>query len=217
MNTLYHYAHCPYCIRVRMALKYLNIEFKTLLLNYDDEETPLKLIGKKMLPILVDSSGIARPESLDIIEHFDSADKLQVKSYKKSPTKEEFEAMLTSLSKDVHNLAMPHWIYTKEFNSKSRSYFQKKKEIKRGPFSKLVLNRLEYETRMNTLLSKLSYDFIPFYKSEILTIKDIMIAAQLWGLYSVPEFQFSPHLHSYLQNIKKLTHFNYQEDLWRTL
>ena len=68
---------------------------------------------------------------------------------------------------------------------------------------------------INVNLSKLSYDLKPFYKSEFFTIKDIMLAAHLWGLYVVPEFQFKPDMHFYLQQIKKLTKFNYQKDFWR--
>lgn len=214
-KTLLHYAHCPYCIRVRMALGFLNVDFDTKLVSYEDEETPIKLIGKKMLPIFIEENGNPLPESLDIIERYDSQNILKVKDYKTSNNRKEFEDILSILGADVHNLAMPHWIYTKEFSSKAREYFQKKKEQKRGPFSKLVNSRNVFEENINTNLSKLSYELKPFYQSEFFTIKDIMIAAHLWGLYTVPEFQFKPDMHFYLQQIKKLTKFNYQKDFWR--
>ena len=59
---LYHYVHCPFCVRVRMGLGYLGINFESIVLAYDDEKTPVKLTGKKMLPILVSDDGKAHNE-----------------------------------------------------------------------------------------------------------------------------------------------------------
>ena len=55
----------------------------------------------------------------------------------------------------------------------------------------------------------------PFWNSSTLTIKDIGMAAQLWGLFAVPEFQFSPKVLDYLMQVKSLTNFNYTNFHWR--
>ena len=51
MLTLYHYDHCPYCVKARMIFGIKNTPFQLKALLYDDEATPHSFIGAKMLPI----------------------------------------------------------------------------------------------------------------------------------------------------------------------
>ena len=80
--ALYHYVHCPFCVRVRLALGFLNVAYDSIVVPYDDEKTPIELVGKKMLPIAV-IEGKAMNESLDIIEAIDQENffKYQIISY----------------------------------------------------------------------------------------------------------------------------------------
>lgn len=211
---LYHYVHCPFCVRVRMGFGLLNIPYTSVVTPYDDEQTPLKLTGKKMLPIVVYPDGLAQNESLDILKAQDPQDALHWNAL------EKYEAvinpLLDKIGSPVHSLAMPYWIWTPEFNDHSRKYFQSKKEIKRGPFKELVKNQKGYIQKLDSILKEeILPELTPFYKSDKLTILDIMIAAHLWGMYVVPEYQFEPAIHSYLQKVKELTRFNYHEDFWR--
>lgn len=190
-----------------MAFGYLNKPYISKVLPYDDEATPMRLTGKKILPAL-EVDGKAMNESLDIIQLVDTEDKL----YKK-PT-EDLEKLLTLLGSPVHSLAMPYWIYTPEFTPSSREYFQKKKEVKRGPFKELVKNQKQYIEEISPLLKQVEDKLGPFYGSLEFTFDDILIAAHIWGLYVVPEFQFSPKMHQYLQNVKQICRFNYHQDFW---
>lgn len=211
---LFHYVHCPFCVRVRLGLGYLNLAYESVVLPYDDEKTPVQLTGVKMLPIL-EKDGKTMNESLDILEVIDSEQKLGIGNLKRDPELKNFELLLNKLGKNVHNLAMPYWIWTPEFNEKSRYYFQTKKEAKRGPFKDLVKNHLVYSHEIQKDLEDLSQELMPYYRSNKLGIRDIMLAAHLWGLYIVPEFQFSSVVHNYLQKIKMECRFNYHEDFWR--
>ncbi len=213
--TLYHYSHCPFCIRVRLAAGYLGINYETKLIRYDDEQTPMKLTGSKMLPIWVNENGNAINESLDIISLIDIEDKFQTKKTINTPEWKTFETTLSDAGNYIHNLAMPYFIYTKEFDENSRAYFQRKKEVKRGSFEVLVKNRSLFERELNECLAKIEQDISKFYRSETLSLYDVVLASHLWGMYVVPEFQFTPKLHSYLQEVKKLCKFNYAEDLWK--
>lgn len=213
--TLYHYVHCPYCVRVRMAAGLLEISYKSAVLKYDDEKTPVDLIGKKICPIWVDESGKAMSESLDIIAKIDIHNKLKTSQILQSQEWKELEPKLNEIGSLAHNLAMPHWIYTKEFDEKSREYFQKKKEVKRGPFAELVKNRDLYEKELLEKLYALEKNLKPFYLSQDLGLIDILIASHIWGLYVVPEFQFSEKMHDYLQSVKKICRFDYHVDLWK--
>lgn len=209
---LYHYVHCPFCIRVRMALNYLNISYESIVLAYNDETTPKNLTGVKMLPIAtIDGENIN--ESLQIIKKIDVENLLQ--NELTEIHQEQFNLLLDQIGKDVHNLAMPYWIWTPEFSNESRDYFQKKKEAKRGPFKILVKHGQHYIVNITSTLESLEKNLVPFFNSDRLTVLDIQLASHLWGLYIVPEFQFSKGIHLYLQKIKQLCHFNYHEDFWK--
>ena len=110
---------------------------------------------------------------------------------------------------------MPYWIWTPEFDEKSRYYFQSKKEIKRGPFKNLVRDQKEYINELEKILEEhLLNKLQPFFMNSKITIVDIMIASHLWGAYIVPEFQFNSKIHQYLMKVKELTHFNYHTDFF---
>lgn len=215
MIKLYHYIHCPFCIRVRMTLGLLNIPYSSQPLGYDDEKTPLELCQKKMLPILKDGQQ-AINESLDIIDRLDKGNILRLELLKDKQKLAEVEDLLTRLGGPIHNLCMPYWAWTKEFTPAAREYFIAKKSIKRGPFNKLAQKKEQFLSELSPLLDELEAKIRPFYDdAKELSIFDIMIASHIWGMYVFPEFQFSPKVHAYLQRIKQQCNFNYHEDFWR--
>ncbi len=214
MYTLFHYEHCPFCVRVRMAFGLLGVPYESVVLDYDDKETPEKMTGKKMLPIMKTQNSFMN-ESLDIIKLVDKTNRLKVDEVIAAPEFKELESYISYLSNLVHSLAMPYWIWTPEFNESSRKYFQDQKEKKRGPFKDLVKNRNEFISKLDAEWMKLEAELMPFYKSEKLSLNDVLLASHLWGLYVVPEFQFPEKIHQYLQNIKNECHFDYHQDFWR--
>lgn len=204
---LFHYIHCPYCVRVRLALGYLGTPWESRVLSYDDEVTPVKLTGKKMLPIAV-IDGVPMNESLDIIRHLDPGGALAPNI---DPTVDAFLARAGDL---VHSLAMPYWAWSPEFSPAARTYFQHKKELKRGPFTSLVNRRPEFEAPLLDLLKSHESMLVPFWNSQKLALADIAIAAHLWGMFIVPEFRFPDTWHAYLMEVKRLCAFDYHQDLW---
>ena len=69
---LHIYEHCPYCCRVLMidGLKQLDIPVNVILEN--DVETPTRMIGRKMVPILEKDDGTFMGESMDIVRYLDT-------------------------------------------------------------------------------------------------------------------------------------------------
>jgi hypothetical protein len=53
LPIVYVYDHCPFCVRVRLALGIKNVKHNVYFLQNDDITTPTKLIGKKIAPIFV--------------------------------------------------------------------------------------------------------------------------------------------------------------------
>lgn len=211
---LYHYVHCPFCVRVRMALGHLAIPYESIVVQYSDEKTPMALTGKKMLPAFEFSPGDVINESLDIIKRLDKKNSLKNELIENNSA---FELLLDEIGKSVHNLCMPYWIWTPEFSPESREYFKQKKSGKRGPFHLLVQNKETHLATLAVTLQKLEENLVgkEFYSGSSLSILDIALASHLWGMYIFPEFQFSPTLHQYLQRVKKQCAFNYHEDFWK--
>jgi hypothetical protein len=56
LPTLYVYDHCPFCVRVRIALGVKNIKHNLHFMANDDVKTPTNLVGKKISPIFVSNS-----------------------------------------------------------------------------------------------------------------------------------------------------------------
>jgi glutaredoxin 2 len=195
-----------------MTLGLFDQAYHSMVVPYNDEETPVKLTGVKMLPIMT-FNGKPMNESLDIMAKLDTQNRLKIADLQHSENMKPFNELLNKLGANVHNLAMPYWIYTPEFDEKSREYFQQKKEKKRGPFKNLVKNRAAFEDAMLRDLEML--DLRPFYKSDTFSLYDIMLASHIWGLYVVPEFRFPENVHNYLQKVKELCRFNYHQDFWK--
>ncbi len=211
---LYHYVHCPFCVRVRLALGLLNIKFESIVLPYNDEKTPIDLTGKKMLPIFKWEDATSSNESLDIIKRLDGDNILKNELVDTPLFTEDVENLLSRIGAQVHSLCMPYWMWTPEFDKESRNYFQTKKEVKRGPFSKLIQNKSEYLGKLDPVLNDLEKNLSPFYQSDEMTIVDIAIASHLWGMYIFPEFQFSEKVNTYLQTIGDNCKFDYHKDFW---
>lgn len=71
LPKVYVYDHCPFCVRVRLALGVKNVKHEIIFLANDDIPTPTALVGKKVAPIF-QTPEYVMPESLDIIAKVDA-------------------------------------------------------------------------------------------------------------------------------------------------
>lgn len=73
LPRVYVYDHCPFCVRVRLALGLKKIKHEIHFLANDDIPTPTALVGKKVVPIF-ERPGSIKPqaESMDIVKMIDS-------------------------------------------------------------------------------------------------------------------------------------------------
>lgn len=69
---LYIYEHCPFCTRARMIVGLKSLPVETVVVMEGDAETPMRLIGKKAVPILERADGSHMGESLDIVRYVDA-------------------------------------------------------------------------------------------------------------------------------------------------
>ncbi len=62
--------HCPFCARVAYIAQSLGPNIEHISVDYDDAQSLIDLIGKKMVPVLQKDDGSIMAESLDIITYF---------------------------------------------------------------------------------------------------------------------------------------------------
>ncbi|WP_410014545.1 glutaredoxin 2 [Sodalis sp. C49] len=152
---LYVYDHCPFCVRARMIFGLKNIPCDIVILPNDDETTPIGLIGKKMLPILVTDDGETIDESLDIVRHIDETNAVPYLTRSYNPKIDDWIDNASSL---IYKLAVPRWAYSDypEFKAiTSRQYFIDKKQAVFGNFSDLIKQSPALIADINQALVKL--------------------------------------------------------------
>lgn len=152
---LYVYDHCPFCVRSRMIFGLKDVACEIITLPNDDEETPTRLIGKKMLPVLVTESHEAIGESLDIVKYIDENYGASVLTVADDPA---IEAWMEEATKLIYPLAIPRWASAdfEEFRQDAaRKYFVSKKEAVFGPFQRLLQQTETMVTEINAKLEVL--------------------------------------------------------------
>ncbi|GLE11242.1 hypothetical protein PINS_up023596 [Pythium insidiosum] len=155
---LYVYDFCPFCSRVRTLLGLKRIEHELAFLAFDDEATPIGLVGAKQAPILVrPGAGDALAESLDIVRLVDASyggDPL----LRPSAERPELDAWIKGSAADFNALVMPRVVRAPlpEFAQRSaREYFQEKKEKLLGPFPDALARTPELIEKADAWLERL--------------------------------------------------------------
>jgi glutaredoxin 2 len=69
---LYLFEHCSICFRVRMAAALKRLHLQETVVLEDDSETMIKVVGKRVVPILVKHDGTPMLESMDMVAYIDS-------------------------------------------------------------------------------------------------------------------------------------------------
>ena len=208
---LFHYDHCPYCVKVRMLLGLKNMDFQLVTLLNDDEQTPIKMIGQKMLPILQKPDGGFLSESLDIISYIDTlsdfGEPIVGPSKKEAKLNEWFEDSRMTL----YSLVMPRWVKMdlEEFATPSAiTYFVNKKEKMIGSFKEHLDRSDELIKKARESLKNLESFIIPsgsFFWGETLSLDDFHIFASLRCLSSVKALDFPPKINKYMISMEGKT------------
>lgn len=189
MRKLYVYDHCPFCIKARMIFGLKNIPVELVVLQNDDEATPIGMIGQKMLPVL-EENGHYMGESLDIIAHIDreGTPLLTV------PARPEISDWISRSSSLLYRQFLPRAAAAPfpEFSTTSgRAYFIRKKEASTGPFCEIFNEGTEALLPLNALLE----DLAPLLPEP----------SALQGQFSYDDIHLFAHLHSF-SIIKGLTY-----------
>lgn len=132
---LYVYDHCPYCVKARMIFGLKDLPYQMIFVLNDDVETPTRMIGKKMVPILEKDDGTYMPESMDIVHYVDRnyGERIVI-----GPSNPKISTWLEGVRSYLYRLAMPRWVQVPlgEFKTDAAcNYFREKKEASIGSFA----------------------------------------------------------------------------------
>ncbi|HDR1174001.1 TPA: GrxB family glutaredoxin [Pasteurella multocida] len=203
---LYVYDHCPYCVRAMMIFGLKNIPFKKHVLLNDDEETPIRLVGKKVVPILVKEDGTAMPESLDIVKYIDAH---YGEAILQTAVRPEIEALLAEITSYSNYLLMPRFVKLDlaEFATQSAiNYFTKKKTDYVGDFTQHFNNTPTYLARLTQDLEKLSALVMGETSlNQHLSFEDILVFPLLRNLTCVKGLRFPARLEKYIKRLSELS------------
>ena len=207
---LFHYDHCPYCVKVRMLLGFKNIDFNLTALLNDDEQTPTKMIGQKMVPILQKPDGGFLPESLDIISYIDSLSDFGKPVVHPSKEDNRLKEWFEESRLPIYSLAMPRWVKMdlEEFATPSAiAYFVNKKEKMIGSFKENLDHSDKLIKKTQESLKNLESLILPepFFWGETLSLDDFHVFASLRCLTTVRNLIFPEKINNYMNFMEKKT------------
>ncbi|MEN4976718.1 glutaredoxin 2 [Erwinia billingiae] len=211
---LYVYDHCPFCVRSRMIFGLKDVACEIVTLPNDDEATPTRLIGKKMLPVLVTESNEAIGESLDIVNYIDATYGSPMLTGSENSA---IEGWMDDASTRIYQLAVPRWASSdfEEFRqAPARQYFTAKKEAVFGPFPSLLEQTDSLVAEMNEKLAALE-TLISVTKrdGETLSLTDIRLFPLLRSLSIVKGMHWPPRVDAWRREIALRSQVNLNDDI----
>ncbi|WP_314309793.1 glutaredoxin 2 [Kingella denitrificans] len=199
---LYVYDHCPFCTRARMAAALRGVATELVYLPNDDEDTPIRLIGAKQLPILQKEDGSHMGESLDIVRYFYRQDS----SALDEAVRPEIQAWVDAFADWGNRLIMPRDVQLDlpEFAAESSvAYFKGKKEAwLEASFEQLLQETPRYLAQAQEALHALNDLIAPnasYANGTHLSMEDILVFPLLRNLSMVKGAAYPDNVAHYVR------------------
>ena len=199
---LYVYDHCPFCTRARMAAALRGVATELVYLPNDDEDTPIRLIGAKQLPILQKEDGSHMGESLDIVRYFYRQDS----SALDEAVRPEIQAWVDAFGDWGNRLIMPRDVQLDlpEFAAESSvAYFKAKKEAwLEASFEQLLQETPRYLAQAQEALHVLDGLIAPnagYANGTHLSMEDILVFPLLRNLSMVKGAAYPDNVAHYVR------------------
>lgn len=205
---LYVYDHCPFCTRARMAAALRGVATELVYLPNDDEDTPIRLIGAKQLPILQKEDGSHMGESLDIVHYFYRQDS----SALDEAVRPEIQAWVEAFGDWGYRLIMPRDVQLDlpEFAAESSvAYFKAKKEaFLEASFEQLLQETPRYLAQAQEALRALDGLMAPnagYANGTHLSMEDILVFPLLRNLSMVKGAAYPDNVAHYVRAMSQAT------------
>jgi len=134
---LYMFEHCSLCFRVRMAAALKGLHLQEVPVIDDDTETMTKLVGKRVIPILIKNNGEPMLESMDMVQYIEA----QGEPLFVGPVRAEVAALAEAVTARTAPLTMPRYplLGLPEFATVAAlSHYQIRKRQVFGDFTELL-------------------------------------------------------------------------------
>ena len=204
---LYVYDHCPFCTRARMAAALRGVATELVYLPNDDEDTPIRLIGAKQLPILQKEDGSHMGESLDIVRYFYRQDS----SALDEAVRPEIQAWVEAFGDWGYRLIMPRDVQLglPEFAAESSvAYFKGKKEAwLEASFEHLLQETPRYLAQAQEALHALNGLIAPnadYVNGTHLSMEDILVFPLLRNLSMVKGAAYPDNVAHYVRAMSQV-------------
>ncbi|MFT9016751.1 MAG: glutaredoxin 2 [Acetobacter sp.] len=202
MYTLYVYDHCPFCIKARMIFGLKDIPFHLAILPNDDEQGPISMVGRKVVPIL-GRDGQFMAESLDIVARID-AEGAPVLAGQRNPLLGEW---MRRSNAPLYRQFLPRAAaapFPEFATTSARAYFIGNKERTEEPFSTVLREKHVAIETLNPLLAELApLVRAPDAVNGTLSYDDIDLFALLHSFSIIQGLTYPPEVEAYRQTMSK--------------
>ncbi|ATA23230.1 glutaredoxin, GrxB family [Brenneria goodwinii] len=195
---LFIYEHCPFCVRARMIFGLKAIPFELSVIMEGDVETPTRMVGRKVVPILQKEDGSFMPESMDIVHYVDNTKAPLIAD---KPVAAAIEAWCKAASDVVFNLAVPRFTKAefKELSTpEAREAYRLREEKAFGDLAALIAKTPTLVAEAQQKLAELE----PLLANEQdISTTDFILFPVLRSLTIVKNISFGPNVSRYLKRV----------------
>lgn len=233
LPILYNYDHCPFCVRVRLALGFKNIKHNLVFMANDDVHTPTALIGKKIAPIMKfpngddDKDDLIMKESMDIIEYIENDERFgPTNILRQASGRTDLKEWQNSVKLMLRTLQRPRYVATgllPEFQQiDSRHGFIANHPL--PPFDKPEWREMEFSEKLSIYAEAMANDptcmieelnaklvelddmvYCDMYCTEGgLSLDDIDLWARLRSISIIADVEWPRGLRRYMENLSEL-------------
>jgi glutaredoxin 2 len=198
---LYMFEHCSLCFRVRMAAALKGLRLQEIPVLDDDTETMTKLVGKRVIPILVKNDGTPMLESMDMVRYIEG----QGEPVFAGPERREVEAWAEAVIHRTAPLTMPRYplLGLPEFGTLAAlSHYQVRKRKVFGDFTELLANTRDHIAELMPELDVLERMIeSPSAINGTLSLDDIRVLPLLRAVAVVEGLQLPPKVRAYFEGL----------------
>lgn len=202
---LHIYEHCPFCVRARMIFGIKKIPVELRVMSEGDAETPTRMVGKKVAPVLEKDDGTFMAESMDIVHYVDglSGDRLLT-----GTGNSEIDRWCEMVTDTLFRLVIPRFTRA-EFEEIStpaaREAYVERENRAFGDLEKLMLETPDLLQEMNAWLGEL--EPVLAHRNEI-NESDFRLYPLLRSLTIVRDARFGSDTRIYIDFMSGLTRVN---------
>jgi len=196
---LYMFEHCSLCFRVRMTAALKGQHLQEVVVLDDDSDTMTKLVGKRVIPILVKDDGQPMLESMDMVKYVDS----QGEPILVGPQRAEIADWAEQFTSKTGPLTMPRYplLGLPEFATVAAlDHYTLRKRKSFGDFVELRAHTRRYLAELMPELDRLEDLILSTHAiNGTLSLDDIRVLPLLRSAAVVKGLRFPPKVRDYFE------------------